>query len=220
MKVVKLLICEPSPTCPANLDGDCGSDDSAEWVGEFFPSIPKNMYEDWLRFSVAFWHTFRGTGGEMWPWKDGTNSLAMAKRRMRANFEFLEKLRVDRWCFHDRDIAPDAETLEETKANLDEVGALAIELQVTKIRPLWLAQLFMHPRYMHGGTTSFTQIYLHLVCHRITEIGVYAYAAAQVQKAIEAWFFEAAVGYKKKIGFNGIYDFLFDTIIKRLEGFF
>ncbi|KAM0004127.1 putative xylose isomerase [Helianthus debilis subsp. tardiflorus] len=45
MKVVKLLICEPSPTCPANLDGDCGSDDSAEWVGEFFPSIPKNMYE-------------------------------------------------------------------------------------------------------------------------------------------------------------------------------
>ncbi|KAJ0765910.1 putative xylose isomerase [Helianthus annuus] len=206
MKVVKLLICEPSPTCPANLDGDCGSDDSAEWVGEFFPSIPENMYEDWLRFSVAFWHS--GTGGEMWPWEDGTNSLAMAKRRMRANFEFLVKLGVDRWCFRDRDIAPDAETLEETRANLDEVVALAKELQVTKIRPLWgMAKLFMHPRYMHGGATS-------------TEIGVYAYAAAQVQKAIEAWFFEAAVGYKKKIGFNGIYAFLFDTVIKRLEGFF
>ncbi|XP_021983792.1 xylose isomerase isoform X3 [Helianthus annuus] len=106
----------------------------------------KNM-KDWLRFSVAFWHTFRGTRGEMWPWEDGTNSLAMAKRRMRANFEFLEKLGVDRWCFRDRDIATDAETLEETKANLDEVVALAKELQ--------------------------------------------------------AWFFEAAVGYKKKIGFNG-----------------
>ncbi|KAM0004128.1 putative xylose isomerase [Helianthus debilis subsp. tardiflorus] len=149
----------------------------------------------------------------MWPWED-----------VRANFEFLEKLRVDRWCFHDRDIAPDAETLEETKANLDEVVALAIELQVTKIRPLWgMAQLFMHPAtcmVVPPVHYSFTQIYLHLVCRRITEIGVYAYAAAQVQKAIEAWFFEAAVGYKKKIGFNGIYAFLFDTVIKRLEGFF
>ncbi|KAJ0599111.1 putative xylose isomerase [Helianthus annuus] len=45
MKREQLKICEPSPTCPANLDGDCGSDDLAEWVGEFFPSIPKNMYE-------------------------------------------------------------------------------------------------------------------------------------------------------------------------------
>ncbi|KAI7725985.1 hypothetical protein M8C21_021063 [Ambrosia artemisiifolia] len=48
----------------------------------------------------------------MWPWEDGTNSLAMAKQRMMANIEFLEKLGVDKWCFHDRDIAPDAETLE------------------------------------------------------------------------------------------------------------
>ncbi|KAF5804728.1 putative xylose isomerase [Helianthus annuus] len=256
--VSKTVICEPPPTCPANLDdGECGSEDSGEWEGEFFPGIPKIKYEgptsknplaykwynpneeilgknmkDWLRFSVAFWHTFRGTGGDpfgaptkMWPWEDGTNSLAMAKRRMRANFEFLEKLGVDRWCFHDRDIAPDAETLEETNANLDEVVALAKELQGTKIRPLWgTAQLFMHPRYMHGGATS-------------PEIGVYAYAAAQVKKAIEvthylggenyvfwggregyqtllntdmereldhmARFFEAAVAYKKKIGFNG-----------------
>ncbi|CAH1432648.1 unnamed protein product [Lactuca virosa] len=229
----------------------------AEWEGEFFPGIPKIKYEgpksknplaykwynpneeilgknmkDWMRFSVAFWHTFRGTGGDpfgaatkMWPWEDGTNSLAMAKRRMRANFEFLEKLGVDRWCFHDRDIAPDGETLEETNANLDEIVALAKELQGTKIRPLWgTAQLFMHPRYMHGGATS-------------PEIGVYAYAAAQVKKAIEvthylggenyvfwggregyqtllntdmereldhmARFFEAAVAYKKKIGFTG-----------------
>ncbi|KAK1420903.1 hypothetical protein QVD17_22866 [Tagetes erecta] len=255
--ISKTVICEHHPpTCPANLD-DCGSDDSGEWDGEFFPGIPKIKYEgptsknplaykwynakeeilgksmkDWMRFSVAFWHTFRGTGGDpfgaatkMWPWEDGTNSLGMAKRRMRANFEFLEKLGVDRWCFHDRDIAPDGLTLEETNANLDEVVALAKELQGTKIRPLWgTAQLFMHPRYMHGGATS-------------PEIGVYAYAAAQVKKAIEvthylggenyvfwggregyqtllntdmereldhmARFFEAAVAYKKKIGFKG-----------------
>lgn len=102
-----------------------------------------------MRFSVAFWHTFRGTGGDpfgaptkIWPWEDGTNSVAMAKRRskstlittifgilwkckvafirnlvllynaVRANFEFIDKLGVDRWCFHDRDIAPDGKTLK------------------------------------------------------------------------------------------------------------
>ncbi|XLS86217.1 hypothetical protein HN51_036383, partial [Arachis hypogaea] len=74
---------------------------------------------DWFRFSVAFWHTFRGTGADPfgaptkhWPWEDGTNSVKMAKRRMRANFEFINKLGIDLWCFHDRDIAPDGESLE------------------------------------------------------------------------------------------------------------
>lgn len=72
--------------------------------------------------------------------------------------------------------------------------------QGTKIRPLWgTAQLFMHPRYMHGGATryisfqdstfeinyNFTWICIHLVHHCSPEIGVYAYAAAQVKKAIE-----------------------------------
>ncbi|RAL50837.1 hypothetical protein DM860_015984 [Cuscuta australis] len=252
-----IVIAAGPPTCPAaDISSDCESD-SGEWDGEFFPGISKIKYEgpssknplsfkwynaneeilgkkmkDWFRFSVAFWHTFRGTGGDpfgsatkFWPWEDGTNSLAMAKRRMRANFEFLEKIGVDRWCFHDRDIAPDGKTLEESNANLDEVVALAKELQGSKIRPLWgTAQLFVHPRYMHGAATS-------------SELGVYAYAAAQVKKAMEvthylggenyvfwggregyqsllntdmerelnhlARFMEAAVAYKKKIGFNG-----------------
>ncbi|KAK3004880.1 hypothetical protein RJ639_018299 [Escallonia herrerae] len=223
-----LIVADP-PTCPVNIGTQCGDGyDSGEWKGEFFPCIPKiKKYEDWMRFSVAFWHTFRGTGGDpfgaptkMWPCEDGTNSLAMAKRRMRANFEFLEKLGVDRWCFHDRDIAPDGST-HESNSNLDEVVALAKELQGKKIRPLWgTAQLFMHPRYMHGGTTG-------------PDLGVYAYAAAQVKKAMElggenyvfwgghegyqtllntdmereldhmARFFEASIAYKKKIGFSG-----------------
>ncbi|GER52635.1 xylose isomerase family protein [Striga asiatica] len=244
------------PTCPADITGDCSAN-GGEWEGEFFPGIPKIKYEgpssknplsfkwynaeeeilgkkmkDWMRFSVAFWHTFRGTGADpfgsptkVWPWEDGTNSLEMAKRRMRANFEFIEKLGVDRWCFHDRDIAPDGKTIEEANANLDEVVSLAKELQGTKIRPLWgTAQLFYHPRFMHGAATS-------------PELGVYVYSAAQVKKAMEvthylggenyvfwggregyqsllntdmerelnhmAKFFEAAVAYKKKIGFNG-----------------
>ncbi|XP_077215246.1 xylose isomerase-like [Tasmannia lanceolata] len=245
------------PTCPVDLDEECNVDSSDKWKGEFFPGIPKIKYEgpssknplsykwynaeeeilgkkmkDWMRFSVAFWHTSRGTGGDpfgaptkFWPWEDGTNSVAMANRRMRAHFEFINKLGVDRWCFHDRDIAPDGKTLAESNANLDEVVALAKELQGTKILPLWgTAQLFMHPHYMHGAATS-------------SEVGVYAYAAAQVKKAMEvthylggenfvfwggregyqsllntdmkreldhmARFLQAAVDWKKKIGFNG-----------------
>lgn len=65
--------------------------------------------QDWFRFSVAFWHTLRGDGGDpfgsatkQWPWEDGSNSLAMAKRRLQANFELLRKLGVSFWCFHDR----------------------------------------------------------------------------------------------------------------------
>nr|ACG42142.1 xylose isomerase [Zea mays] len=245
-------------TCPADLDSKCDGGAPDDWEGEFFPGVPKIKYEgptsknplaykwynkeevilgkkmkDWMRFSVAFWHTFRGTGADpfgaptkVWPWEDGTNSLAMAKRRMRAHFEFMEKLGVDKWCFHDRDIAPDGKTLEETNANLDEIVELAKQLQgETNIKPLWgTAQLFMHPRYMHGAATS-------------PEVKVYAYAAAQVKKALEVthylggenyvfWggregyqtllntdlkreldhlanFLQAAVDYKKKIGFNG-----------------
>ncbi|CAN6552231.1 unnamed protein product [Malus baccata var. baccata] len=145
LNMVTFGVIADSPTCPAS-DLGSGCSDSDEWEGEFFRGIPKMKYEgpstknplafkwynadeeilgekmkEWMRFSVAFWHTFRGTGGDPfgaptknWPWEDGTNSVAMAKRRMRANFQFINKLGVDRWCFHDRDIAPDGKTLEES----------------------------------------------------------------------------------------------------------
>ncbi|KAF6151400.1 hypothetical protein GIB67_041908, partial [Kingdonia uniflora] len=232
LNVVSLAVvfAEPS-TCPADLDSECA--DSGEWEGEFFPGIPKIKYEgpssknslaykwynaeeeilgkkmkDWLRFSVAFWHTFRGTGADpfgvgtkVWPWEDGTNSVAMAKRRMRANFEFIKKLGVDYWCFHDRDIAPDGKTLEESNANLDEVVALAKDLQGKKIRPLWgTAQLFMHPRYMHGAATS-------------SEVSVYAYAAAQVKKAMEVTHYLGGENYVFWGGREG-YQTLLNTDMK------
>ncbi|KAK6151499.1 hypothetical protein DH2020_014134 [Rehmannia glutinosa] len=199
------------PTCPADIESDC-STGSGEWEGEFFPGIPQIKYEGpSSKNPLSFkWYNAEeevlgkkmkdrgdpfGAPTKFWPWEDGTNSLAMAKRRMRANFEFIEKLGVDKWCFHDRDIAPDGKTIEESNANFDEVVALAKELQGTKIRPLWgTSQLFHHPRYMHGGATS-------------PELGVYAYAAAQVKKAMEVGVkgkvLEAAAAYKKKIGFNG-----------------
>ena len=82
---------------------------------------------------------------------------------MRANFEFIDKLGVDFWCFYDRNIAPDGKTLEETNKNQDEVVSLAKELQGSKIHPLWgTAQLFHHPRYMHGAATRCGMLSSHI----------------------------------------------------------
>lgn len=136
---------------------------------------------DWLRFSVCYWHTFRGTGSDPFgaptlqrPWDDGSESLENAKKRVHAAFEFIEKLGVEYYCFHDRDVAPEGATLAESNRNLDAVvKVLAEEQQRTGIKLLWgTANLFSNPRYLHGAATS---------CNA----DVFAYAAAQVKKAIE-----------------------------------
>lgn len=134
-----------------------------------------------LRFSVVYWHTFRGTGSDPFgaptlirPWDDGTDSLENAKRRVRVAFEFMQKLGVEFYAFHDRDVAPEGTTLAETNRNLDAIVATLRENQErTGIKLLWgTANLFSHPRYMHGAATS---------CNA----DVYAFAAAQVKKAME-----------------------------------
>jgi xylose isomerase len=140
----------------------------------------KTMAEH-LRFSVCYWHTFRGTGADPFgvgtmqrPWDDGSNSLDNAKNRVRVAFEFFEKLGVGFYTFHDRDVAPEGETLAESNRNLDAVVAVIDEEQKrTGIKLLWgTACLFANPRYMHGAATS---------CNA----DAFAYAAAQVKKAIE-----------------------------------
>lgn len=188
---------------------------------------------DHFRFSVAYWHTFRGTGSDPFgpgaavrPWEDGTDSLEMAIKRVRVAFEFMEKLGVGYYCFHDRDVAPEGTNLRETNANLDRVvKVLKEEQQRTGIKLLWgTANLFSNRRFVHGAATS-------------PNADVFAYAAAQVKKALEvthelggenyvfwggregyvnlyntdmkreldhlAKFFHMAVDYKKQIGFKG-----------------
>ncbi len=134
-----------------------------------------------LRFSVVYWHTFRGTGSDPFgaatmlrPWDDGSNSLDNAIRRVRVAFEFMEKLGAPFYAFHDRDVAPEGATLKETNANLDAVvKVLKAEQQRTGIQLLWGTQnLFSHPRFVHGASTS-------------PNADVFAYAAAQVKKALE-----------------------------------
>ncbi|TOF73101.1 xylose isomerase, partial [Vibrio parahaemolyticus] len=72
------------------------------------------------------------------PWEDGTDSVDNAKRRLRAAFEFFSKLGNKYWTFHDRDIAPEGETLAETNTFLDQLVELAAELQKkTGVKLLW-----------------------------------------------------------------------------------
>ena len=140
----------------------------------------KTMKEH-LRFSVAYWHTFRATGADPFgaptmqrPWEAATDSVENAKHRVEVAFEFMEKLGAPFYCFHDRDVAPEGETLAESNRNLDAVvEVLQTEQQRTGIRLLWgTANLFSHPRYMHGAATS-------------ANADAFAFAAAQVKKAIE-----------------------------------
>ena len=140
----------------------------------------KTMAEH-LRFSVAYWHSFRTGGSDPFgvatrqmPWDDGSNSVENAQRRVRAAFEFIGKLGVSFYAFHDRDVAPEGSTLAETNQNLDAVvRVMKEEQQRTGAKPLWgTANLFSNPRFMHGAATS---------CNA----DVFAYAVAQVAKALE-----------------------------------
>ena len=165
---------------------------------------------DHFRFSVVYWHTFRGNGADPFgmptlqrPWDDGTESVENAKRRVEVAFEFIEKLGAPFFAFHDRDIAPEGSTLAESNANLDAVvDVIEAEMQRTGIQLLWgTANLFSNPRYMHGAATS----------HRAD---VYAFAAAQVKKAIEITHRLNGAGYVFWGGREG-YQNLLNTDMKR-----
>lgn len=163
-----------------------------------------------LRFAVAFWHSFRGTGADIFgagtitrPWDKGSDPVGVAKTRLDAAFEFFSKIRAPFWCFHDRDIAPEGSSLRETNRNLDKVVAHAKQLQAaTGIKLLWgTANLFSHPRYMSGAATN-------------PDAHVFAYAAAQVKKALEITHELEGENYVFWGGREG-YDTLLNTDLKR-----
>jgi xylose isomerase len=172
--------------------------------------IDGKTMKDHLRFSVTYWHTFRGMGADMFgvgtairPWEDGTSSIEMAQRRVRVAFEFMEKLGAPFYAFHDRDVAPEGKNLRESNKNLDAVVAVMKEEQKrTGIQLLWgTAQLFVQPRYVHGAATS---------CNA----DVFAYAAAQVKKALEVTHELGGTGYVFWGGREG-YTTLLNTDLKR-----
>src|SRR6187402_2909153 len=169
----------------------------------------KTMREH-LRFSVTYWHTFRGTGADPFgpgtmqrPWDDGSNSVSNAQKRARVAFEFIEKLGAPFYCFHDRDVAPEGKTLRDSNKNLDAVvKVLKEEQKRTGIKLLWgTANLFSNPRFVHGASTS---------CNA----DVFAYAAAQVKKAMEVTHELGGTGYTFWGGREG-YMTLLNTDLKR-----
>ncbi|QFK70128.1 xylose isomerase [Pradoshia sp. D12] len=139
----------------------------------------KTMKEH-LRFAVAYWHTMTQDGSDPFglptnqrTWF-GETAMDTARNRVVAFFEILEKLGVEYFCFHDVDIAPEGNSLEEFYRNLDEITDLIKEqMDRTGIRLLWnTANMFSHPRYVNGAAST-------------NNADVFAYAAAQVKKGLD-----------------------------------
>jgi xylose isomerase len=137
------------------------------------------------------------------PWEDGTDSVQNACNRARVAFEFFEKLDAPFYAFHDRDVAPEGATLAESNTNLDAVAkVLKEEQQRTGVKLLWgTANMFSNPRFMHGAATT---------CN----VEVYAYAAAQVKKAMEVTKELGGENYVFWGGREG-YQCLYNTDMKR-----
>jgi len=169
----------------------------------------KKMKEH-LRFAAPYWHVMRnaladpfGEGTALMPWDDGTNSTENALNRVDVFFEFLDKMGIDYYCWHDRDIAPELNNLSESNKALDSIIAKLKEKQKeTGVQLLWgTACLFSHPRYSQGGATT-------------PNANVYAYAAAQVKKALECTKELDGLGYTFWGGREG-YATLLNTNMKR-----
>ena len=150
----------------------------------------KTMREQ-LKFALSWWHTMGGDGTDMFgcgtadkSWGESDPS-ARAKAKVDAAFEIMDKLSIEYFCFHDRDLSPEYGSLAETNAKLDEVTdyiAEKMKADPTK-KLLWgTAKCFDHPRYMHGAGTS-------------PSADVFAFSAAQIKKAVEATVKLGGMGY-------------------------
>jgi xylose isomerase len=172
--------------------------------------VGKKKMKDHLRFGVAYWHAMKnsladpfGAGTAIRPWDDRSNSVENACRVADACFEFTGKLGIEYYCFHDRDVSPELGSLKENNAALQSVADHLSTLQKkTGIKLLWgTACLFSHPRYNQGAGTS-------------PDADVFAYAAAQVKKAMDVTHQLGGLGYTFWGGREG-YSTLLNTNMKR-----
>lgn len=167
--------------------------------------------KDWLRFGVAWWHTFDqelvdpfGTGTAQRPWYGKySNPEDEALAKVDYAFEFFQKLGVEYFCFHDRDIAPEGDTLRETDKNLDKVvDKIEENMKSTGIKLLWnTSSLFTNPRFVSGASTS-------------PFADIYAYAGGQLKHSLEIAKRLGAENYVFWGGREG-YENLWNTQMKR-----
>ena len=163
-----------------------------------------------LRFSVCYWHTLKNLGTDQFggnsiirKYNDSSDPMEIADMTLEAAFELFTKLGVNFWCFHDRDIAPEANDLAQTNKRLDKIVQKAKKLQAdTGIKLLWgTTNAFSHRRFMAGAGTN-------------PSSEVFAYAASQIKKAVEITNELGGEGYVFWGGREG-YDTLLNTDMKR-----
>ena len=182
---------------------------------EYFPGIDKIKYEgpdsknpmafkwydenrviggksmkEYLRFAIAYWHTFCGDGGDpfgpgtqVFPWVGAADPIDAAKEKMDAAFEFITKIGAQFYCFHDTDVVGDGSVFEIEKRLATMVDEAKQRQDATRVKLLWgTANVFSNARYMNGSSTN-------------PDFNVVANAAVQVKNAIDATIALGGTGY-------------------------
>jgi xylose isomerase len=138
--------------------------------------------KDHFRFAVAYWHTLTGTGGDPFgpgtkdfPWAQQSDPILNAKEKMDAAFEFISKMGIPFYCFHDYDIVSEANSIPESEKRLHTMVDYAkTKQEASGIKLLWgTANLFSHKRYMNGAATN-------------PDFSVIPWAGTQVKNALDA----------------------------------
>lgn len=170
--------------------------------------LGKPMKEQ-LPFAMAWWHNLGAAGTDMFGRDTADKSFGAkagtmehAKAKVDAGFEFMQKLGIRYFCFHDVDLVPEAEDIRETNRRLDEISDYILEkMKGTDIRCLWgTANMFSNPRYMNGAGSS-------------NSADVFCFAAAQIKKALELTVKLGGRGYVFWGGREG-YETLLNTDMK------
>jgi xylose isomerase len=166
--------------------------------------------KDWFRFSMAWWHTLCAEGGDPFgpgtqvhPWVGASDAVQAAKDKMDAGFEFMQKMGIEFYCFHDIDLVDEGASIEEYEANLKAIVAYAKEKQAeTGIKLMWgTANVFSPARYMNGASTN-------------PDFNAAARAMLQIKNAIDATIELGGDGYVFWGGREG-YMSLLNTNMKR-----
>ena len=154
---------------------------SYKWYNEDQLIAGKTMKE-YFRFAVAYWHSFCNTGADpfgpgtkVFPWDMADNAVDRAKDKMDAAFEFMTKLGVPYYCFHDVDLVDEGSSLSEYESNLSAaVDYAALKQKASGVKLLWgTANVFSNPRYMNGASTN-------------PDFNVLAHAGTQIKNALDA----------------------------------
>ncbi|MDR0833608.1 MAG: xylose isomerase [Candidatus Symbiothrix sp.] len=166
--------------------------------------------KDWCKFSMAWWHTLCADGGDpfgpgtkSFAWAQGASALEIAKKRLDAGFEFMQKIGINYYCFHDIDLIEEGNSIEEYEANVKAIVAYAKQKQAeTGIKLLWgTANVFGNKRYTNGAATN-------------PDFDVVARAAVQIKNAIDATIELGGQNYVFWGGREGYYSLL-NTNMKR-----